>query len=248
MNDESQLQVRPNSALRLSTARSGLIARGRRDAALLAPRCNKCGDAKELVFAGCVCDCCSAALDEQWAGSTATAWLLTRYRAPDPDRLLHMWEFVLVDTTYAQMKTYWASDDPDTQIPGFYRSRQPTSQESGLQKSEWGTRSNPSRGSTIRPATLEEVAAYQKSHREWSVIGEVARIFDHTCDKLGILEADDSERIEEAAQEIVGKLRQLGWLEELARLNRENSEALCQIDGTLLFELVFKSATEDLRN
>ena len=60
----------------LSSARSSLVARGRRDAAGLIPPCNKCGERKELVFAGCVCVSCSDALDEQWATCTATDWVL----------------------------------------------------------------------------------------------------------------------------------------------------------------------------
>ena len=38
--------------------------------------CNKCGERRDLAFAGCVCASCSDALDKQWAGSTATDWVL----------------------------------------------------------------------------------------------------------------------------------------------------------------------------
>jgi AAA+ superfamily predicted ATPase len=38
--------------------------------------CNKCGEHKELVFAGCVCRDCSDSLDKQWANSQATDWVL----------------------------------------------------------------------------------------------------------------------------------------------------------------------------
>jgi hypothetical protein len=38
--------------------------------------CNKCGNRKELVLAGCVCAGCSDALDRQWGNSTAIDWVL----------------------------------------------------------------------------------------------------------------------------------------------------------------------------
>ncbi len=38
--------------------------------------CNKCGEQRELVFAGCVCGICSDALDERWVGSAAGDWVL----------------------------------------------------------------------------------------------------------------------------------------------------------------------------
>jgi hypothetical protein len=79
VSDESRLQVTrkdDESSLVLSSGRSSVVARGRRDAALLAVPCNKCGEHKGLVFAGCVCADCSKALDKQWAGSIATDWVL----------------------------------------------------------------------------------------------------------------------------------------------------------------------------
>lgn len=45
--------------------------------------CNKCGERKELILAGCVCRSCSDSLDEQWAGSTATDWVLVAKRSED---------------------------------------------------------------------------------------------------------------------------------------------------------------------
>src|SRR6266404_1488206 len=38
--------------------------------------CNKCGERRELVLAGCVCRACSDALDKQWASATSTDWVL----------------------------------------------------------------------------------------------------------------------------------------------------------------------------
>ena len=108
MSDESQLQVTPNTgdtALSLSKGRSGLIARGRQDAATLAlqiPRaaeetakvlipegvCNKCGERKELVLADCVCGSCRDGLDKEWAHVAATNWVLVAVKAHPLDRLV----------------------------------------------------------------------------------------------------------------------------------------------------------------
>jgi hypothetical protein len=89
VSDDSHVQVTPkdeNSSLSLSKVRSGLIARGRRDAALLlAVPCNKCGERKDLAFAGCVCTSCSEALDKQWASSTATDWVLIAKQLAEED-------------------------------------------------------------------------------------------------------------------------------------------------------------------
>ena len=166
MSDESQLQVRPKGSdlsLSASKARSSLIARGRRDAGTLAGPsslveedkrskpagiCNKCGECKALVFARCVCASCCNALDEQWAGSTATDWVLVAFRGPEPPRMKGIytrsdnvscvWEgfiegdlsreeleraistdsswlplvYVYSKTTYAHMKTHWATCNP----------------------------------------------------------------------------------------------------------------------------------------
>jgi TPR repeat protein len=79
VSDESHVLVTrktDESSLILSSARSGLVARGRREAALLLVPCNKCGERSSLVFAGCVCASCSDALDKQWGTCTATDWVL----------------------------------------------------------------------------------------------------------------------------------------------------------------------------
>jgi hypothetical protein len=95
VTDESHLQLTVkdgDSALSLSKARSGLIARGRSDAATLAVRfsgvtgeaakvsipegvCNKCGERRELVLADCVCGSCRDSLDKEWADVAATDWV-----------------------------------------------------------------------------------------------------------------------------------------------------------------------------
>lgn len=103
MSDDSERQITRidgDSSL-LSKAGSGLIARGRKDAAILrqpsSPAvseadkasisqgiCNKCGRRKELVLAKCVCASCSEALDRGWAGSAATDWVLVAFPGPEP--------------------------------------------------------------------------------------------------------------------------------------------------------------------
>lgn len=270
MMGESRLQVRPkdgDSSLILSKARSGLVARGRRDAAMLANPgssmasepdnastadgiCNKCGQFQGLAFAGCVCSDCSDALDKQWAGSTATDWLLTFWDGG------FVQEFVFLSTTYSQVKAYWASPE-QSKMTSYFRGRQPTAEEIAKPGSLWGTYSDPRsadwdasksscRGSTIRPATPEEIAAYVMSRREWSITEEIAQMMDDICERLGIRESDQSYRVEQAAEEVTRKLRELGWLEELVRMKRENRDALCQIDGTILFEIVLRKATDGL--
>ena len=118
MADEckSGLQVRPkhDEALTVPGARSGIIARGRQDAALLTTRhmpvahdesgasipegiCNKCwgdreGIPKPLVFAGCICADCSESFDQNWAGSAVTDWVLGAFPGPEPRRTERAWE------------------------------------------------------------------------------------------------------------------------------------------------------------
>jgi len=246
MSDESQLQVHTESALILSGARSNLIARGRRDATLLAPRCNKCGEAKELVFAGCVCAGCSEALDREWASSTASDWLVTR-----PWHDSRVADFVLLNTTYAQMKRYaWAANDMASRIKGFSRFREAALKEIDCLKSASGTWSPFSGARVVRTATPEEVAMKKRSDREWEIATETDRIIYDTCEKLGIeaqqywvvVEGADKHdpRRAKAAEEVEGRLRQLGWLEELAKMKRENSGAFQTIDDARLLEMMFQ--------
>ena len=250
MSDESQLQVRPkdsDSSLILSSARSSLVARGRRDAARLAVPCNKCGERKELVFAGCVCANCSDALDWEWVASTATDWLVTK--PWDNSVGFRVSDYVLLNTTYAQMKTYaWASVDAESRIRGFWRFRQATPEEVAHLKSPWGIWSHASGACVVRPAAPDEVAAYKQNNREWVIASETDLIIHDTCERLGIPEKvyweppeagerDDPGRIQ-AAQEVGARLRQLGWREELAKMVREGSDALQVVDDARLLEMV----------
>ena len=248
MSDESQLQVTrksDESPVILSSARSSLVARGRQDAALLAVPCNKCGERKELAFASCVCANCSDALDREWAASTATDWLVTR--PWDNSAGFRVSDFVLLNTTYAQMKTYaWASNDTESRIRGFWRFRQATPEEISHLKSQRGIWSHASGARAVRPATPEEVATKQKWDWKWEIAMETDQIIRETCEKLGMqmnehdVPVGDPQRVEQAAEEIAERLRQLGWLEELAKMKREDSDALHAMDGARLLEIVLQ--------
>jgi AAA+ superfamily predicted ATPase len=206
--------------------------------------CNKCGEHKELVFPGSVCGDCSEALDKRWAGCTATDWLLTRPWIDPDDQRPSVSEFVYLDTTYVQVKRYWAS--VETVIPGFFRLRRPGAEESARPPSHWGTHSNPSRGSIIRPATPEEIAVYRQSNRDWSITLETERIIGDTCEKMGISEHADPQSVEQAAETIAGRLQGLGWLDELVKMDLEDSNALQVIDNRRLLEIVLHKGTEGL--
>ena len=241
MTDESQLQVTSKgdeSALIVSSARSPLVARGRRDIETLATPCNKCGERKELAFAGCVCASCSDAFDKEWAATTATNWLVTR-----PWRDSRVSDFILLNTTYAQMKTCaWAANDAESRVRGFFRIRQAAPEETARLKSQCGIWSPFSGARTIRPATSEEVATFEQSNREWAIATHTDQLIGETCARLGIEEPGEPQRVEQAAQEIAGRLRQLGWLEELARMKRDESDALQAIDDVRLFEMVLQNS------
>jgi hypothetical protein len=95
VSEESPLQITPGSSISLLKARSGLIARGLREAAMLPGPCqdegartrvgicNKCCERRDLVLEGCVCECCGDVLDEHWGHSTATDWVLLTTPADD---------------------------------------------------------------------------------------------------------------------------------------------------------------------
>ena len=214
--------------------------------AIVAGRCNKCGSNVELAFACCVCRSCSEAFDRQWAGSAVTDWLVTR-----PSNEGRVADVILLDTMYAQMKKYsWAANDSESRLRGFFRYRQATREEIAHLKSQQGMWSDDSGARLVRPATPEEVAAYNQNDREWAIASETDAIIRDTCERLGIQlkvcwepaevgERDDSGRIQ-AAGEIAGRLRQLGWLEELAKMKRDDSDALQVVDDARLLEMVLQ--------
>jgi len=210
----------------------------------LAVRCNKCGERNELVFAGCVCASCSEALDRKWGSSTATDWLVTR---PDSAVGRRVSDLVLLNTSYAQMKKYsWAANDADSRIQGFFRFRQATSEEVSHLESQPGAWSHASGARIIRPATPEEVAAKKRGDREWQIAMDTDQILLDACEKFGIQMSEhnvpvgDFQRIEQAAEEIARRLRQLGWLEELVKMTREDCDAVHAMDGGRLLEIVFR--------
>jgi hypothetical protein len=198
--------------------------------------CTKCGEQQELALMcrmsapgylqsqgdteGCVCSGCSDALDKQWADAKDTEWLLTRIHNLN-DRRPSVMEYLYPDTTYAQIKGWWAS--VEFTIPGFFRIRPPTSEEIARPKSA-------SFGSTIRPATPEEVRMYQQSCRSWNIAGEVAQMIPRVCRELRIGEKDGPQRDHEAAEIIAEILRQWGWFDELVKMKLEGNDALDTIE------------------
>jgi transitional endoplasmic reticulum ATPase len=206
--------------------------------------CNKCGEGKELVLVtytktepiSGVCATCSDSLDKQWAGSTATDWVLTWL---EDSRVM---EHVYLNTRYAQMKAYWVAHVPGV-ARGFWRFRQ-------------ATREEIARPIIIRPAAPEEVTSYLQNCREWEIATETDRIILETCEKLGIQmkvywepaeagEQEEPHRVQ-AAEEISGRLRQLGWIEELARMKRDDSNAFQSIEDARLLEMVLQKQADGL--
>jgi hypothetical protein len=75
---------------------------------------------------------------------------------------------------------------------------------------------------------------------------ETDQIIRETCEKLGIqmnehaVPVGDPKRVKQAAEEIAEKLRQLGRFEELAKMKREDSDALHAMDGARLLKMVLQ--------
>jgi hypothetical protein len=119
-------------------------------------KCNKCGVRKELVFEGRLCGNCSTAVDERWATSTSTDWVLVEHLAEgaapsygpdvgvrnDRGEVVHTFQKV----SYRYMKSTWA------EIVG----------------NSW----------SIRPASPEEIANRSRTFQIWCTIYEI-------IDKLG---------------------------------------------------------------
>jgi hypothetical protein len=195
MSDESQLQIRPkeaNSSLSLSKVRSELIARGRRDAATLGARCNKCGEAKELVLAGCVCASCSDALDEQWVRANTTDWVLITTYSPFIDIMEALKRtlaikggkeqpgdvtgaiparreggsvpnrYIYRGSTYTQMRSHWATCYP----PSDFYLGPATPEEVAQAKSLSAMWAKQPDTPFIRPATPEEIAEDDAKERD----------------------------------------------------------------------------------
>jgi transitional endoplasmic reticulum ATPase len=213
--------------------------------------CRKCGERRELVLAG-VCGICNDSLDKQCEGSTATDWLCTHLRNWGSGVM----ESIYRNTTYAQVKTtHWVSygvesqsqamdyEEIEFQAGVFWRYRKPTQEEIAIPKSQWGT----SRGIMIRPATNEEVASYVQDKREWSIAYYTGRLIWETFERLGanVGEQEEARRVQ-AAEEIAGRLRELGWIEELVRMRRDDSDAYSSIDDARLLDMVLPRQSEGL--
>jgi len=144
VSDQPQVQVtrRSNASLLVASSGRNLVARALRDVALLGTRCNRCGEHKELVFAGRICADCSDALDTRWATCTSTDWVLVATRSvpiiadimealkrslakargetipdespsPAPRTESKQWRYIFQDTSYAAMKVRWASQEQE---------------------------------------------------------------------------------------------------------------------------------------
>jgi hypothetical protein len=208
------------------------------------------GEHKQLVFAGCVCASCSEAFDRQWAGSAVTHWLVTMpvsfLADADGEKGLVM-DLVLLDTTYEQMKEHsWAANDRESRHVGFFRLRLVTSAELAHLKSHW----NPAVWSLIsgaclvRPATSEEIAAKKRRDWERQITKDTDQMIRQACKRYGIpggnLSAGDPKLVEQAVREIAENLHQLGWLEELAEIQRSGN--LTWVDNWQFLEIVLRYA------
>jgi len=79
--------------------------------------CNKCGEQKDLVVAGCVCGACADFLDRVWADSKATVWVLIWRNSEgslQPTEGQPVYKLYR-NATYAQMKLHWATWSKETQ-------------------------------------------------------------------------------------------------------------------------------------
>lgn len=165
MSDEPRLEVTrrdENTSLSLANVPSGLIARGRRDAALLTKLCKKCGERKELVFADCLCASCSDAFDRQWADSAATDWVLVAFRGPEPPKIKGiytrsswfslLWESYDEGAISREAVERGISEDPYWPILYFYANTT-----HAQMKSHWAD-CDPPDSLCIGPMTIDELA------------------------------------------------------------------------------------------
>jgi TPR repeat protein len=211
MSDEFQLQITPKdegSSRSLSKVRSHLIARGRRDAGLIAVPCNKCAERKDLVFAGCVCASCSDALDKQWASANTKDWVLVTTYSPFIDimealkRTLAIKEgksslatsagaiparreagtvpnrYIYRDSTYTQMKSHWATCEPPSDFYLGPATSEEVAQARSLSAQQPDT-------PFIRPATPKEIAEDDARERDKQRDGRMCDIIAGVQEKWG---------------------------------------------------------------
>ena len=137
--------------------------------------CNKCGDAGELVLAGCVCAKCSDALDKYWAGSTATDWVLIATQGPTrPPLRAFVRRYPHWNSTYFDMKSAWAtwSNGPHVHFTGLIGRDELEQMRSAL-----GTVAERNRVPFIRPATQIEIADHERALRSNRAHEERTTIF-----------------------------------------------------------------------
>jgi hypothetical protein len=190
--------------------------------------CCRCGELRELIYQRSVCASCSDALGRQWMDSSAQEWLLTRISNVFARPVAT--EFIFLNTAYAEMKRRSVASGCDISRTGLLRVRLPMPDEFSVPLQVLDPEVC---ASTIRPATPEDLVEWREL--EGLIVKETARIIENVCEKLGIewkqdrLPEDGAPRVK-VAREIVTKLQQLGWLEELIKMKGENSTALQTIE------------------
>jgi len=204
-----------------------------------ADTCNKCGECKELVFAGHVCSDCSLRLDKQWASATATDWILIT--TPGPNDKVHSAMLALRESlgltkgrlptggenrgvpelvpvryiyrnlTYAEMKSHWAMDD----TTGSCRLGLTAPDETDQMKSALGKREGLAHP-LLRPARVEEIAVHelrlrgQKRSKEIRSILEQWGFDDEYMPVEGVWSDAAEQRAGQAYNAIRTRLEQLG--------------------------------------
>ncbi len=179
--------------------------------------CNKCGDAGDLVLAGCVCANCSDALDRHWASSTATDWVLIATQGPTrPPLRPFVHRYPHWNANYAEMKSLWAtwSNGPHVQFTGLIERDEIAEMRLAL-----GGVAERTGIPFIRPATQSEIAEHERSLRSHRAHEERTATFRKWhFDPLGrsLTGTDDHsswDRRSQAINEIRDRLAVLGLLE-----------------------------------
>jgi AAA+ superfamily predicted ATPase len=135
--------------------------------------CNKCGEQKELVLAGCVCSGCVDRLDREWASSTATDWVLICWNGKllpsceyiGSGSIAETWPSYTVyrNTSYARMKLLWATWSEQIRMENGRVPPSATSSRSNWQpdpdevQSLWQIWSTKPDAPFIRPASADEL-------------------------------------------------------------------------------------------
>lgn len=206
--------------------------------------CNKCGERKELVFIGCVCRVCSDSLDQRWARSTATDWVLVNSvldimhalkvslarkrqkleERPISEQVPNSYQrYLFRNTTYVEMKSRWATDSLVDGTPMG---------EAGAEETAQLSQSVPyASTSVIRPATQDEIAQYETRviSEVLLEVGERWGFGPEGCLQrpTGGEDNDTRERRKRATEETINRLGKLGFDPDKAR------RAIQRIQGRL---------------